>query len=56
MKALEKIKNEEINFQADALTDLTLADGQADRATGGSTNNQGRLIVGVDDVKIAVKI
>jgi hypothetical protein len=52
MNAREKTKNEEINFKSDALTDLPLADEQADRATGGSTNNQGHLIVGVDNVKL----
>ena len=35
MNAQENIKNDEINFQADELTDLPVTDEQADRARGG---------------------
>lgn len=48
------ITNDESNRQAEALTDLPVTEEQADRATGGvgATNNQGRYIVGVDDVQL----
>jgi hypothetical protein len=51
MKAQESIKTDEVNFQADALSDLPVTDERADRATGG-TRNQGKLIVGVDDIQV----
>ncbi len=44
MNAQENIKNNEIN-QADALSDLQVADEQADRARGGF-DPQGRLLIG----------
>jgi len=44
MNAQENIRNNEIN-QADALTDLPVADEQADRARGGF-DPQGRLLIG----------
>jgi hypothetical protein len=39
------------------LADLPVADEQADRATGGTgaTNNQGRLIVGVDNARLEIR-
>jgi hypothetical protein len=37
--------------QADALSDLPVTDEQADRATGG-TRNQGKLIVGIDNIQV----
>lgn len=37
MNAQEKIKNDEINFQADALTDLSVTDEQADETKGGAS-------------------
>ena len=45
--------NDEINLQADALTDLALADEQADRARGGAESksrfdSQGRLLIGTE--------
>jgi hypothetical protein len=47
MKAQENIKNDEINVQADALTDLPVADEQADRATGGGAAS-GRIYVATE--------
>ena len=35
MKAEENVKNDDINLQADALTDLPVADEQADEVKGG---------------------
>jgi len=35
MKAQEKIRNDEINLQADSLTDLPVTDEQADETKGG---------------------
>ena len=35
MKAQEKIRNDEINLQADSLTDLSVTDEQADETKGG---------------------
>jgi hypothetical protein len=51
MKAQEQIKNDESNLRADTLTDLPVSDEQADRATGG-TRNQGKLLVGVDNIQV----
>jgi hypothetical protein len=49
MNAQENMKNEEINFPADALTDLPVTDEQADRATGGPQfDSQGRLLFGTE--------
>ncbi|HZM85542.1 MAG TPA: hypothetical protein VFF31_03200 [Blastocatellia bacterium] len=45
MNEQENIKNDEINVQTDALTDLPVADEQADRARGGF-DPQGRLLIG----------
>jgi hypothetical protein len=48
MKAQENIKNDELNFQADALTDLSVTDEQADRTEGGeieSRPSSGKLFV-----------
>ena len=37
MKVQEHIKNDDINLQADALTDLPVADEQADETKGGAS-------------------
>ena len=34
------------------IEDLPVTDEQADRAIGGSSTNQGRLLVGVDNVRL----
>ncbi len=47
MNAQENAKNDDINLQADTLTDLPVADEQADRATGGF-DQQGRLLIGTE--------
>jgi hypothetical protein len=47
MKVKEIAKNEAINLQADALTDLPVTDEQADRARGG-IDQQGRLLIGTE--------
>lgn len=43
MKAQEKIKNDEINLKADILTDLPVADKQADETRGGRGGQAGDL-------------
>ena len=43
MNTQENKKNDKINSQADALTDLPVTDEQADRATGGGYDQLGRL-------------
>ena len=40
------------NDKTPTIDDLPVTDEQADRATGGSSANQGQLIVGVDDVRL----
>ncbi len=47
------MNQQDINeIQADRLTDLPVTDEQADRAIGGSSANQGKLIVGIDNVQV----
>jgi len=45
MKAQEKIRNDEINLQADTLTDLPVTDEQADEAKGGDGGRAGEIEV-----------
>ena len=47
MNAQENIKNDEINFEAEALTDLPVTDEQDDGARGG-IDQQGRVLIGTD--------
>ena len=49
MKTQEKIKNDEITSQPDALTDLPVTDEQSDRATGGAGQPpSGRIFLGTE--------
>ncbi len=48
MNAQENIENDEIKSQANELTDLPVADEQADRAKGG-IDPQGRLLIGTEN-------
>ena len=41
MKVKENAKNDEVNHQADALTDLAVADEQADETKGGAIQRGG---------------
>ena len=49
MNTLEKIKTDETNSQAVAVTDLPVTAEQADRITGGTKfDSQGRLLIGTE--------
>ena len=45
MKAQEKIKNDEINLQSETLTDLPVADEQAQQAKGGADSTRSESTV-----------
>ena len=45
MKAQEKIKNDEINLQADVLIDLAVSDEQADEIKGGEFKSTPQLML-----------
>ena len=44
MKVKEKVKNEDINIQADALSDLPVSDEQAQQAKGGTEEAKTRTV------------
>jgi hypothetical protein len=48
VNAQENIENDESNSQADAMTDLSITNEQADRAKGGAELSSGRLLMGTE--------
>jgi hypothetical protein len=48
MKTQEMIKNDEVDSQADALTDLPVTDEQANQSKAGEFQPQGRLYIGTE--------
>ena len=48
MKATENVKNDNLSPQADALTDLPVADEQANQTKAGASQPNGRLFLGTE--------
>ena len=53
MENKEKVGNEEIKTTTETLEDLAVMEERTEEAKGG-TNNQGKLLVGVDQVSLKI--